>query len=72
MELRGWVELDGRVLPSHELFTLLRTDPRAAARLGGEFLISWDGCVARDHFGIIPGPIPAGTIVCDGRERGKV
>ena len=72
MELRGWVVLDGRILPSHELFTLLRTDPRAAARLGGEFLISWDGCVARDHFGIIPGPIPAGTIVCDGRERGKV
>jgi asparagine synthase (glutamine-hydrolysing) len=72
MELRGWVELDGRILSPGELSTLLRTDPRAAARLGGEFLISWDGCIARDYFGIILGPVPTGAIVCSGREIGRV
>jgi len=72
MELRGWVELDGSILSSGELATLLSTDPPAAARFGGEFLISWDGCTARDHFGIIPGPVPPGTIFCSGRERGRI
>jgi asparagine synthase (glutamine-hydrolysing) len=72
MELKGWVELDGNILSSHELLTLLRADPLAAARFGGEFLLSWDGCTARDHFGIIPGPHPAGTIVCNGRATGTI
>lgn len=72
MELRGWVELDGSILSSGELAPLLNTDPLAATRFGGEFLLSWDGCTARDHFGIIPGPVPAGTIFCNGIERGRV
>jgi asparagine synthase (glutamine-hydrolysing) len=72
MELRGWVELDGSILSSGELVALLNTDPPAAARFGGEFLISWDGCTARDHFGIIPGPVPPGTISCSGWETGRI
>lgn len=72
MELRGWVELDGHILSSGELLALLGSDPLAATRFGGEFLLSWDGCTARDHFGILPGPGPAGTIFCSGKERGKV
>jgi asparagine synthase (glutamine-hydrolysing) len=72
MELRGWVELDGSILSPGELATLLGTDPPAAARFGGEFLLSWDGCTARDHFGIIPGPVPPGTISCSGQKRGRI
>ncbi|MDD1706064.1 MAG: asparagine synthase C-terminal domain-containing protein [Methanoregulaceae archaeon] len=72
MELKGWVELDGSMLSSRELLTLLMADPLSAARFGGEFLLSWDGCTARDHFGIIPGPVPAGTIICNGKERGMI
>jgi len=72
MDLKGWVELDGKLISSRELETLLRTDPRTVARFGGEFLLLWDGCIARDHLGIIPGPCPAGTISCEGREIGKV
>ncbi|MCE5299096.1 MAG: asparagine synthase C-terminal domain-containing protein [Methanoregulaceae archaeon] len=72
MELRGWVEQDGNLLSSRELATLLIADPLAASRFGGEFLLSWDGYTARDHFGILPGPIPAGTIFCSGKELGKI
>ncbi len=72
MELKGWVELEGRVLPPGELATLLRTDPLAATRFGGEFLISWDACIARDHLGIITGPVPPGTICCGGSEKGRI
>jgi asparagine synthase (glutamine-hydrolysing) len=72
MKLRGWVELDGRLVSSRELTELLSADPLTSVRFGGEFLLSWDGCAARDHFGIIPGPVPAGTILCNGKERGKV
>lgn len=72
MELKGWVELEGSPLTSRELEALLHTDPRTVARFGGEFLLSWDGCMARDHLGIIPGPCPAGTIVCGGEEIAKV
>ena len=72
MDLRGWIELDGKQLSSGELRDILISSPQSVARFGGEFLLSWDGCTARDHFGIMPGPIPAGTITCNGRETGKV
>jgi len=72
MELRGWVELDGKNLSNREIAKILTTAPRAVARFGGEFLLSWDGCMARDHFGIIPGPVPAGTISCSGKQTGEV
>ena len=72
MELRGWVELDGRNLTNQEVAEILASAPRAVTRFGGEFLLSWGGCTARDHFGIIPGPVPAGTICCSGEEIGEV
>jgi hypothetical protein len=72
MDLRGWIELDGKQLSSGELWEILISAPHSVARFGGEFLLSWDSCTARDHFGIMPGPIPAGTITCNGRETGKV
>lgn len=72
MELKGWVELDGILLSSRELETLLHSEPGSVSRFGGEFFLSWDGCMARDHFGIITGPCPAGTIVCEGKNTGNI
>ena len=72
MELRGWVELDGKRLPEEELRELLISAPSTVTRLGGEFLLSWESCTARDHFGIMTGPVPPGTISCDGRVTGRV
>ena len=72
MMLKGWAEVDGRRLSEFEVKEILREGPRSASNFGGEFFLSWDGCSARDHFGIIPGDCPAGTIVCDGEVVGAV
>lgn len=72
MKLRGWVELDGRVLSCRELAGILGRDPEAASRFGGEFLLSFNGCMARDPLGLVPGPVPPGTIICEGTARGRV
>lgn len=68
MQLRGWIELDGTRLSSGELGLRLEKDRRFLSRCGGEFYLEWDGCRARDHLGIIPGPVRAGTCTC---ERGS-
>ncbi|NYT05275.1 MAG: asparagine synthase [Methanomicrobiales archaeon] len=70
--LTGWVELDGELLFPGAVFALLGRDPSAVTRFGGEFLIRWNGCTARDHFGIIPGPCPPGAVLCDGKAAGEV
>lgn len=70
--LQGWIEEDGQRLSADDVGALLEAGPSAVGRFGGEFLLSWDGCVARDHFGIIPGPCPAGSVFCNGREAGTV
>jgi asparagine synthase (glutamine-hydrolysing) len=67
MDLDGWVEIGGRRLSLLDIQEILASDPGTVARFGGEFLLSWNGCVARDHFGIIPGNIEPGTVVCDGK-----
>ncbi|MDH7593373.1 MAG: asparagine synthase C-terminal domain-containing protein [Methanomicrobiales archaeon] len=72
MQLRGWVELDGRRLIAEELERLLSSGDPAICRLGGEFCITWRECAVRDHFGIIPGPIPPGTLFCAGERRCNV
>ncbi len=66
MHLTGWVERDGRRLTEDELSSLLTSDPGAIRSCGGEFYIEWGRCHARDHFGIIPGPIPPGMLLCKG------
>jgi asparagine synthase (glutamine-hydrolysing) len=68
--LNGWVEVDGRRLSESEVEEILRESPTSLSGFGGEFFLSWDGCSARDHFGIIPGDCPAGSIVCDGEVIG--
>ena len=72
IELKGWIELEGKRLSDGEVVTILSENPGAASRFGGEFYLKWDGCIARDHFGIIAGDCPAGTVVCNGKDTGKV
>jgi len=72
VDLKGWAELDGRRLSEAELSTILSEDPGLVSRFGGEVLLRWDGCAARDHFGIMPGDCPPGAVVCEGVETAKV
>jgi asparagine synthase (glutamine-hydrolysing) len=72
ISLRGWIELDGTVLSVADLERLLAHDATVVNRFGGEFLLSWDMCTARDLLGIIPGPVPPGTILCNGEKKGEI
>jgi asparagine synthase (glutamine-hydrolysing) len=72
IELKGWIELEGKRLSNDELKTNLSENPDATSRFGGEFFLKWNGCMARDHFGIMAGDSPAGTVVCNGKDTWKV
>ncbi|MGC9514999.1 asparagine synthase-related protein [Methanocrinis sp.] len=72
MMLKGWVEVDGRRLSEIEVEEILKENPGSISSFGGEFSLSWDGCAARDRFGVIPGDCPAGSIICDGEVVGAV
>ena len=72
IKLTGWVELEGRLLALPEIEKILETSPETVSRFGGEFSLSWNGCSARDHLGIIPGDCLKGTISCGGIVRGEV
>ncbi|MDI6867211.1 asparagine synthase C-terminal domain-containing protein [Methanoculleus sp.] len=72
MRLKGWIERDGVRITTAELERMLATNPENLARCGGEFLVEWDDCTARDDPGIIPGPVPPGTICCGGRPVGRI
>lgn len=72
IELKGWIELEGKRLSNDELKAVISENPGAISRFGGEFFLKWDGCMARDHFGIMAGDCPAGTAVCNGRDFWKV
>jgi len=65
-KIKGWVELDGRKLIPEEVRDLVKAHPEVVSRFGGEFYISQDDYCARDHFGIIPGDCPPGTIRASG------
>lgn len=72
IELKGWVELEGKRLSDIEVRTILSENPWQTSRFGGEFFLKWDGCMARDHFGIMVGDCPAGTVTCNGKAAWKV
>lgn len=72
IDLKGWIELKGKKLSENDIKSVLAENPDAISKFGGEFLLKWNGCKARDHFGIMAGDCPAGSIVCDGKEIGKV
>jgi asparagine synthase (glutamine-hydrolysing) len=67
MQLKGWVEHNGIRISPENLEQYLKEDPIFLTRCGGEFYVEWEGCRARDHFGIMPGNIPPGTFTCEER-----
>ena len=71
-ELIGWVELDGRRLSGAELETICAEQPEEILRFGGEFFLRSGGCRARDHFGIIQGDCPKGTLICGNEVQGNI
>lgn len=72
MHLTGWIELEGKKLSPEELEQVLERDPSLVSRFNGEFYLEYGTCSARDQYGIIPGPCPAGSIMCDGKAVGTV
>lgn len=70
--LIGWIERDGQRLTPREIGDLLAERPEEILRCGGEFFVAWNGCTARDHFGIVEGTGPKGRLLCNGEERGVV
>ena len=72
LKLSGWVEVDGHRLTSLDIETILKDRPEEILRFGGEFFLAGHGCRARDHYGIIPGNCPKGTLICDGEIKGKI
>jgi asparagine synthase (glutamine-hydrolysing) len=71
-ELKGWVELDGRKLSEDEVRDILSVHPELASEFGGEFYIQCDDYSARDHFGIMAGDCPPGTIMKSGQVDGHI
>ena len=71
-ELTGWIELDGKRLTPKEIEWTLHQSPGLISRFGGEFFLEWDGCRARDHFGVIPGNCPKGTLLCRGEPKSRI
>jgi len=71
-ELFGWVEIDGRRVSDEELEITCAQRPEEILRFGGEFFLRCGGCRARDHFGIVQGDCPKGTLICGGEVRGNI
>jgi asparagine synthase (glutamine-hydrolysing) len=72
MNLKGWMERDGVRLSPADVERMLEEGPQSLSRCGGEFLLVRGDCIARDAFGIMPGPVPPGTIYCGGREAARI
>ncbi|WP_440950836.1 asparagine synthase C-terminal domain-containing protein [Methanosphaerula subterraneus] len=72
IDVKGWVERDGHRLSQDEIETLISTGPDHLSHCGGEFLIRWDDCAARDRWGIIQGDVDAGTVTCDGTVISRI
>jgi len=72
MNLKGWIERDGVRLTPADVERMLEAGPEALNGCGGEFLLSRGDCIARDAFGVMPGPVPPGTVWCGGREVARI
>jgi len=72
MNLTGWIERDGVRLSPTDVERMLSEEPEAIAGCGGEFLLAHDDWIARDALGIMPGPVPPGTVCCGGREVARI
>ena len=72
MLLLGWVETEGSILTQEQVADLIRKDPHAPLRFGGEFTLEWDGCSCTDALGVRGSPHPPGVLTCGGTVRGTV
>jgi len=72
LKLTGWVEVDGKRLTPQEIEVILQNRPEEILRFGGEFFFAGHGCRARDHFGIIRGNCPKGTLICNDAVTGRI
>jgi asparagine synthase (glutamine-hydrolysing) len=72
MFLKGWIELEGKNLSLEEVSDIVTHKPEDIGRFGGEFYLEWNNCSARDHYGIMKGPTPAGTIWCNNSAIGSI
>ncbi len=72
LELTGWIELDGARLTRPDIEAILCERPGDILRFGGEFFLSGNGCRARDHFGVIQGNCPKGTLSCENGITGEI
>jgi asparagine synthase (glutamine-hydrolysing) len=70
--ISGWVECDGRRLSDTDIESICANRPEEIFRFGGEFFLQWDGCSARDHFGIMEGSGQKGTLICNGEKKGTI
>ncbi len=70
--LIGWVEYEGRRLSGAEIDEACRERPDTILRFGGEFFLQYGTCRARDHFGIMQGDCPKGTLVCGNEVQGSI
>jgi len=72
LKLTGWVEVNGKRLTPQDIEAMVKDRPDEILRFGGEFFFAGSGCRARDHFGIMPGNCPKGTLICDGVIKGLI
>jgi asparagine synthase (glutamine-hydrolysing) len=72
VEIRGWIEENGRLLSPGEVEGIVVEDPGRVAGFGGEFHLEWNGCTAMDRLGLFGIPGPHGVIACNGRTVGAV
>ena len=72
LELAGWIELNGTRLTRPDIETILLERPTEILRFGGEFFLSGTGCRARDHFGVMLGNCPKGTLTCESGITGEI
>jgi asparagine synthase (glutamine-hydrolysing) len=72
LELSGWIERDGRRLSPAEIEEIVLERPGDLLRCGGEFFLASGRCRARDHFGIMQGNCPKGTVICGNEVLGNI
>jgi len=71
-KIAGWVEIDGQKLTAIEIRDIIHHRPEKILTFGGEFFLAGSGCRARDHFGIMPGNCPKGTLICNDEIKGMI
>ena len=72
LKLSGWVEINGQRLTPQDIEAMIKDHREEVLKFGGEFFFAGHGCRARDHFGIMPGKCPKGTLICDGAVKGSI